>query len=487
MKRSIQWTVCLLISASVVAAGSGAPAEPAPDHNEAAKRQRDEYGLAMLAKLLASGVFVVGREPDEFIRNDLQHYSGLGLPDWKDIEVAIDRSRKSVTLKSPGVPPRTAVYCGDQGCVLLPQGETKVAFEPVPITSALPDPSTLKWPLGDLVDDDEPPADVDRDALSAGLDFAFDDVRQAVPQKTRALLVVYKGQIIAERYAPGFDQSTRHICWSMGKSITAALVGVLVGQGHFKVEDPAPIPQWRDPADGRSKITISNLLHMSSGLKFDSPSDPALMFTDRDNHRFVYFGATDVFAYSINREREFPPGTVWRYRNCDPLSLGLIIRRTVEARGEKYLSFPQRALFDRIGMRNMVLEVDSHANFIMTGFDYGTARDWARFGLLHLRDGVWQGERILPAGWVDYLTTPAPADGEKKYGALCWLNRGGQYASLPRDMYWPAGHHGQVVLVIPSRDMVIVRLGHSAVGGFDDYLEPVVQKILAACGHQRRQ
>jgi CubicO group peptidase (beta-lactamase class C family) len=133
-------------------------------------------------------------------------------------------------------------------------------------------------------------------------------------------------------------------------------------------------------------------------------------------------------------------------------------------------------------MRNMGLEVDPFGNFIMTGFDYGTARDWARFGLLHLNDGVWQGTRILPEGWIDVITTPAPADPAPHYGGLFWLNRGGQYPKLPRDMYWPAGHHGQVVLVIPSRDTVIVRLGHSARGGFDEYLEPVVEKILAACG-----
>jgi CubicO group peptidase (beta-lactamase class C family) len=205
------------------------------------------------------------------------------------------------------------------------------------------------------------------------------------------------------------------------------------------------------------------------------------MFTDHDNHRFVYFGAVDVFDYCTNRPVECPPDTVWRYRNCDPLSLGFIIRRTVEQRGEEYLSFPQRALFDRIGMRRLVLEVDTDGNFIMTGFEYGTARDWARFGLLHLADGVWQGERILPAGWIEYITTPAPADRDQKYGGLFWLNRGGQYKTLPRDMYWPAGHHGQVVFIIPSRRMVIVRLGHSAQGGFDEYIEPVVHKILAAC------
>ena len=128
----------------------------------------------------------------------------------------------------------------------------------------------------------------------------------------------------------------------------------------------------------------------------------------------------------------------------------------------------------------MVLEPDPYGNFIMTGFDYGTARDWARFGLLHLQDGLWEGERILPEGWVEYIRTPAPANKERAYGGLFWLNRGRRYRNLPEDMYWPAGHHGQVVKIIPSRDMIIVRLGHSAAGGFDAYIEKVVRDILNA-------
>jgi CubicO group peptidase (beta-lactamase class C family) len=469
--------------AAVIAGHAAKMAPGGQEQQQQQQQRRAEHGLAMLTKLLASGVFVVGREPDEFIRNDLTHYAELGLPDWKAIDVRIDRAAKSVTLQAPGIPARTAVFCGDQGCVLLPRGATKVSFKPVPVRSALPAAATQPWPMGDVLGDEPLPAEVDRGALSAALDFVFDDSAHTVPQTTRAMVVVYKGRIVAERYRPPFKQDTRHISWSMGKSITAALVGILVGQGHFKLEDPAPLAEWQGAADSRRRITIADLLHMSGGLKFESPADPAAMFTDRDNHRYVYFGAVDVFDYSVSRELEHPPGTVWRYRNCDPLSLGKIIRQTVEARGEEYLTFPQRALFDRIGMRHMVLETDPYGNFIMTGFDYGTARDWARFGLLHLNDGVWQGERILPKGWIDTITAPAPADPDKKYGGLFWLNRGGQYETLPRDMFWPAGHHGQVVLVIPSCEMVIVRLGHSARGGFDDYLEPVVQKILAACGH----
>jgi CubicO group peptidase (beta-lactamase class C family) len=258
-------------------------------------------------------------------------------------------------------------------------------------------------------------------------------------------------------------------------------VGLLVGASHFDADDAAPISEWRQPNDPRGAITIADLLHMSGGLKFGrgTPQN-GLYFTEGDHHTAVYFGAVNVFDYSIGRELEQPPNTVWRYRNCDPLSLGSIVRDTVEAGGGEYLSYPQRELFDKIGARNFVLEVDAWGNFIMTGFDYGTARDWARFGLLHVQDGVFAGRRVLPEGWVDFIRTPAPANETQNYGGLFWLNAGGQYDRLPRDMYWPAGHHGQVVLIIPSREMVIVRIGHSALGGFGPYIADVAHRVLAS-------
>lgn len=475
--------IVLLLSAILTIA----PCAAQPDDNKNLKRERAENILALYTKLLCSGVFVIGRDADEFIRNDLQ-LAGPGIPDWDEISVSIDRDRKSVTLTMEGVPPRTAVFNGDQGCTLLPKGEDKVFFKPVMLPSLLIEWETQPWPMGDVTGDTPLPPEVDEDALAAALDFAFDNGAHDIPQSTRAIVVVYKGRIIAERYAPGFDKDTRHISWSMGKSITSALIGILVRDGHFRVDDPAPIREWRNPDDTRSAITISHLLRMSSGLRFHSGTTmDGQMLMNKDNHTYVYFGAVDVFDYSINRELEFPPNTKWRYRNCDPLALGKIIRDTVEARGEEYLSFPHRALFSRICMRNMVLEVDPYGNFIMTGFDYGTARDWARFGLLHLQDGLWLGKRILPEGWVDYITTPAPANASKAYGSLFWLNRGKQYESLPEDMYWPAGHYGQVAMIIPSRDMIIVRLGHSAQGGFDPYIEKVVGAILASVSSPPRR
>jgi CubicO group peptidase (beta-lactamase class C family) len=436
-----------------------------------------ENYMAMNAKLLCSGIFVSGRDKDEVIKNDLTWDRVPGFPGWDRIQVAIDQTRKSITLSAEGLPARTAVYKGDQGCMILPREGGDIFFQPV-VLSRNPDLAKQKWPVGDVTEDRMPP-EVDGPALNAALDFAFNVSAQPKPQKTRSLLVVYKGQIIGERYAPGFHKDMPQISWSMGKSITAALVGILVRDGLLKVEDLAPVSEWAN--DPRREIKIKDLMHMSSGLKFGSGAEnPAIAFTAKDQHTYVYFAAPNVYEYSIRNELESPPGTFWKYRNCDPLTLGKVIRDKVEGRGEEFLSFPQRALFSRIGMRHMVLETDRWGNFIMTGYDYAVARDWARFALLHLQDGIWQGERILPEGWVDFITRPAPANKEKAYGGLCWLNAGKKYKSLPQDMYWPLGAYGQVAMIIPSRQMIVVRQGNSQVGGFDEYFEKVMQRILAA-------
>jgi len=478
-------TMTLMLAVTLVLSGTVQADETTLDAQQVARR-RAGNALGLYAKLLCSGVFVCEREPQEFIENDLQR-AGLPLPGWDAIKVRVDRTGQSVTLRFKAsskwgdLPPRTAVFNGSQGCTLLPLGEERVFFKPVAVESALPPASQQAWPLGDVLPDAPLPAEVDEPALAAALDFAFDDSQQSVPQNTRAIVVLHEGRLIAERYADGFDQHSRHVCWSMGKSITAALVGLLVGESHFDVDDPAPIPQWRQRNDPRGAITIADLLHMSGGLKFGrGTAQNGLYFTEGDHHTAVYFGAVNVFDYSVARELEHPPNTVWRYRNCDPLALGSIVRNTVEAGRGDYLSYPQRELFDKIGARNFVLEVDAWGNFIMTGFDYGTARDWARFGLLHLQDGVFAGQRVLPEGWVDFIRAPAPANEAKNYGGLFWLNAGGQYEKLPRDMYWPAGHHGQVVMTIPSHDMVIVRIGHSALGGFGPYIAEVTHRILAS-------
>ena len=190
---------------------------------------------------------------------------------------------------------------------------------------------------------------------------------------------MHKGRIIAERYGNGAHKDMPLESWSMGKSITGTLVGRLINEGAFKLEDPAPVPEWhKTPGDPRAKIRIMDVMRMSSGLRFSrgSPEDSA----GYHDHDLIYSGAIDAFQFSITRPLQFEPNTFGRYRNVDPMTLGYIIREAVRKRGEEYLTYPQRALFDKLGMRGQVLETDPYGNFLLSGYDYGTARNWARSG-----------------------------------------------------------------------------------------------------------
>jgi CubicO group peptidase (beta-lactamase class C family) len=431
----------------------------------------------MAAHHLCSGTFVVGRgnrrPPEQILAEDIARFPDFNWQD--DFAYRVDMTGGSATVWGPGVPARTARYHGDQGCTILPRGVDSVFFDPVDVVSVLPDPTSQAWPTGDVGAHGAPP-EVDRERLAGALDWAM----MQPNQNTRALVVVYKGKILEERYAPGWTKDTPQISWSMGKSITAALTGVLVAQGVLQLDDPAPVSEWKGQGDPRNDIEVQHLLRMSSGLDFKNYGIGAPnSWTAANEHFLIYFDAPNVFEHAVNQPLEIPPGSQFRYRNSDPLTLGRIIRQSVEARGEDYLTFPQRVLFDRIGARNYVLETDAYGNFIMTGYDYGSAWDWARFGLLHLWDGVWEGERILPEGWVDFVSTPAPGDPQRGYGGLFWLNRGAAMDQVPPDGFWAAGFMGQRTLIIPSRETVIVRLGPSP-RGFGRYFNEVAGRVLAA-------
>jgi CubicO group peptidase (beta-lactamase class C family) len=397
---------------------------------------------------------------------------------WSDeFEFSVNAADRSVTVRGPGVAPaRRARYNGDQGCAIMPGGADRIFFEPADVVSALPDAASQPWPLGD-VDAHGSFAEVDGQQLEVALDRAM----SRAEQNTRALVVVYRGKIIGERYAEGFGPDTPQISWSQGKSITAALIGVLAEQGEISLDEPSPVAEWQAADDPRRAIRVRDLLNMSSGLDFKNYDEGNRMdaWSASNEHGRVYFEGINVFDLAVNQPLEIPPGSRFRYRNSDPLALGRIIREKVEARGESYLSFPQAALFDRIGARNFVLETDPWGNFILTGYDFGSGRDWARFGLLHLWDGVFEGERVLPEGWVDFVTTPAPGDPTQSYGGLFWLNRGGAMDRLPPDAFWASGYMGQRTFVIPSADLVVVRLGPSP----DDagaYMNEVIGEVLAA-------
>ena len=428
---------------------------------------------AAAAKRLCSAVFVSQRNPDEAFVNSVWTET-LPIVSHK-ADYAVDYQTKVVTVIL-GDSVREARFYGEQGCTIIPKGADDVYFKKVPVKTRLPHPMTQSWPMGDVSSDCPIPPEVDKDTIDAALDTAFANSKD----KTAAFLVVYKGQIIGEGYADGITKDTQLESWSMGKSITATLIGILVRDGHFDLHAPAPVSVWRRADDPRSEITIAHLLRMSSGLQFTLEDAPHFVLSD---HGYIYAGAIDVFDYSISKPLEYKPNTVGRYRNCDPLTLGYIIRQTVETRGEEYLTFPQRALFDRIGIRKMVLEADPYGNFIMTGYDYGTARNWARLGLLYLQDGVWEGERILPAGWTDFVSTPAPAWDKGQYGGQFWVNTQGENG-LPTDAYSARGAGGQRAYIVPSHDLVIVRMGHR-IGGttFNQNLTQANRQIIDAIGN----
>jgi CubicO group peptidase (beta-lactamase class C family) len=319
--------------------------------------------------------------------------------------------------------------------------------------------------MGDVLPDEPFPPEVDAAKVTAAVDAAFDPPESM----TAAFVVVYKGRIIGERYMEGMDKDTQLESWSMGKSLTGTLMGTLIQKGVYELWEPAPVAQWHEtPDDPRAAIRIGDLMRMSSGLRFVAPQDPdyELEFgypQGYPDHLYVYTGAIDSHRWTITRPAQWPPNTVGRYRNSDPLSVNYLIRKGVEEiLGEEYHTYPQRALFDKIGIRKMYLEADPYGNFLLQGYEFGTARNWARLGMLYLQDGVWNGERILPEGWVEYANTVAPAweaDGRPVYGgSFFWVNRTETFP-VPRSAFYMAGAGGQYTIIIPSHDMVVVRLG----------------------------
>ena len=475
MKRSrfvMATAGCALIACSLLFAQAHGDSGSHPDDASYSLESRAAIG----AHHLCAGLWVVGqvtkRTPEDIIAQDIAPFKDFS---WDPrFTYSVDRGRHAVTVGGPGIVSRTAKYNGDQGCAILPRGGTDVQFTPVVVPRRLPDPARQPWPAGDKDAAAPAPQGVDNGAIAAALEWGMAQREH----NTRAIVVVYRGKIVGERYAPGWSGDTPQISWSAGKSITAALVGILVRRGELAADDPAPVREWSAAGDPRGKIRIRDLLHMSSGLDFANLGlNGPESFTRANKHMRVYFDGLDVFNHAVNQPLEIPPDSEWRYRNSDPLTLGKIIKEKVRARGEEYLTFPQRELFDPIGARHFILETDAWGNFIMTGFDYGSARDWARFGLLHLWDGVWQGRRILPEGWVRFVSTPAPADKSRGYGGLFWLNRGGAWKGVPEDAFMASGHMGQYTMVIPSRDVVVVRMGPSP-GGSGAYFTELVTRIL---------
>ena len=413
------------------------------------------------ALMICNGLFVSNRTLDQIYEQELKLDRMPVLPPR---QVRIDEERKAVVVGGRGsnaLPAMRAAYRTGLGCIVMAPDQTLDDIDTLPTLEMAPvagDPTTIPWPDGDLVEEKPLPASIDRRAIEAAAEWAFE---RPGSQITLSLLIVHRGEVILERYAPGVDMTTRTRTWSTAKGIASSLVGMMVGRGELKLDDPLPFSDWgssmNDPEtagnDPRRTITLLNVLHMSSGLY------PVNNSSSKVGSHVSYFGGASSVRGALDRGLVREPGTVWDYENYDTL-LAVYALKNAIGDPQKYLEFPRNELFDKIGMRNTVPGVDRFGNFILSSQVYTNARDLARLGLLYLNEGVWNGERILPESWIRFVRTPAPstAKGGRFYGGQWWLVPDDR-TDLPQDAYTTSGNRGQYTIVIPSYDLVIVRRG----------------------------
>ena len=402
------------------------------------------------AKNLSSGIFVGNRTQESMEATDL-NFSFIRF-----VKNSVDSTSKTVRSRFLWHTSRTTFVNG-YGSILLndyPVGD--IQARPYPIVPLLPEkPDTIAWPMGDRIADTIPPG-IDLQQLDLAMDRAFADT---IPYKgTFAVMVTYRGQPVAERYAEGFGPENRFLSWSMAKSFTNALTGILAKEGKLEIHAPADIEEWQQ--DERRNITIHHLMQMNSGLKWNEDYGNS---SDVNN---MLHKEGDMAKFAISKQLEYTPGSVFEYASGSTNIVSSLLRKAI-GNDADYLAFPREKLFNRIGMRSAIFEVDASGTFVGSSYLYATLRDYTRFGLLYLQNGNWLGEQILPVDWVEY-TTSAASGSEGTYGAFFWLNKSGSdYPDVPRDMFCCSGHDGQYIYIIPSKELVIVRTGFSKKGEFD--------------------
>ena len=437
-------------------------------------------GCAFKAKALCEAVFVSGRDAAIVEKEDM----GFN-PLFKLFTAKIDRDKKSVTcsLLGTSIFEKKAIYVDQLGAVLLsgiPE-ETIKAWKPQIAPPEPADYEKIPWPKGDLTPSGSMPINIDMAKINSAVEKLFIESNPDKKLYTRAVLIVHNGRIIAERYASGITRNTPLLSWSIAKSFTNALVGILVKKGKISIEKPASVLEWEKAGDPRRAITLDQLLRMSSGLDWveayaESPvSDVNSMLLLKP----------DMAAYAASKPLAVKPDTFWYYSSGATNIICRLIREKIGSR-EVYWNFPRRELFNKLGMRSAIWETDATGTFIGSSYLYATARDYARFGMLYLNNGVWQGERILPEGWVAYSTTPTPAAPKGEYGAHFWLNRGSDskdisrlYPQLPAEAFFARGYQGQIIAIIPSRKLVVVRLGmtYDEKWGMEPFIKSVIESI----------
>ena len=358
----------------------------------------------------------------------------------------IDGTEKSASASVYGLKTRKAIYREGLGATLIDNNYdvSKPYLTPKRTNIKI----NLPFPYGDLEPRDTVFSNIDYDKLKRAVDNAFDE-NGLKNKRSRSVLVLYKDKIVAEKYDKNFDKNSKILGWSMTKSVTQAVFGILQKQKKIDIYQPAPIIEWKN--DERKNITINDLLHMNSGLEWEED------YTKICDATQMLFQATDMTQSQLLKPAKFKPNTHWNYSSGTTNLLSGILRNQFRTHQE-YLDFWYAELIDKIGMHSMIIETDMTGNFVGSSYGWATTRDWSKFGLLYLHNGNWNGTQILDKSWVDYTRVPAK-NSNGIYGAHFWLNAGGRYPDAPRDLYSCDGFQGQKLFIIPSHDLVIVRMG----------------------------
>ncbi len=427
-----------------------------------------------IAHTLCTATFVSNLDPDQVYREALRPARGIRILN-RGIRYNVDKLRKEVTVDFLRNFDGYAVFRGETGCVIAHDGEyIPPIMDPnrsEEIASALPDIS------GPGV------VEPKNDKLKAALDHAFSEPSHGPRRRTKAVVVLHNGKIIAERYAPEINVDTSLIGYSMSKSVINAFVGILVRQGKLKVDGPAPVDEWKDASDPRHAISIENLMRMTSGLDLDETNsgfDPSSQILSLEG---------DMAGAAARAPLKALPGERWHYSSPSTLIVSRIIKNNVGGQADAVERFARRELFAPLGMKGMTLEFDGQGTPVGSTFFLGRARDWARFGELYRLDGVVEGKRILPEGWVKWSATPT-VESPEGYAAGFWTNRGDSRGAkarvkdgFPADSFMAVGALGQRIVIVPSKNLVIVRMGVTQDFSNSDYgVARLVSDVTAAIG-----
>ena len=392
------------------------------------------------AKSVASGHFLDNRSLETIQQGD----NDIDKIDWATNE--INDTERFVTSKVYGFKERKAIYREGLGATLI--NDDFDVSKPYLVPKRTKINNNLPFPYGNLEPKDTVFSNIDYTKLNAVIENAFDKKGEK-NKRTRSVIVICKNKIIAEKYADGFNKNSRILGWSMTKSLTATYFGILQKQGKFDIMKPAPIAEWK--SDERSKITTNDLLHMNSGLEWEENYSKICDATK------MLFIEEDMTQSQINKPLVGKPNNTWNYSSGTTNLLSGILRKQFKTHQE-YLDFWYSSLFDKIGMHSALVETDMAGNFVGSSYGWATTRDWAKFGLLYLQKGNWNGEQIFDESWAKYVATPTNTS-SGQYGAQFWLNAGGRFPSAPKEMFYASGYQGQMVAIFPSHDLVIVRMG----------------------------